>query len=86
MTSSSSPDSKDLLENYSGKDLSESESVLNQLHKICAQDINVAQKTVRSLPLICKLLTTDIDLKGKRVEYEINTGDVVKCCHENFTN
>ena len=63
MASSSSVD-KDLVKCDEKKDFAESEIILNLLHKICAQDISPAQKTVRTLPLMCKLLTTDIDLKG----------------------
>ena len=42
----------------------ESESVLTQIYKIASRDISPAQRIVRSLPLICELLATNIDLKG----------------------
>ena len=44
--------------------LLESESVLNKLYKIASRDISPAQRIVKSLPLICELLATNIDLKG----------------------
>ena len=41
-----------------------SDQIVAKLHKISAQDITPARKIILSLPYICKLLTTEVGLKG----------------------